>query len=135
MIKIGKRQSMKVNNVSSIGAYLDAGTGETTDNILLPNNEIEEMDVNPGDELNVFIYRDSEDRLIATLKQTKAVIGTLAHLEVVDVTPIGAFLDWGLEKDLLLPMGQEEGVVRKGDKLLVGIYEDNKGRVSATMNI
>ena len=74
MIKIGKRQSMKVNNISSIGAYLDAGTGETSDNILLPNNEIEEMDVNPGDELNVFIYRDSEDRLIATLKQTKAII-------------------------------------------------------------
>lgn len=135
MIKIGKRQSMKVNNVSSIGAYLDAGTGETADNILLPNNEIEEMDVNPGDELNVFIYRDSEDRLIATLKQTKAVIGTLAHLEVVDVTPIGVFLDWGLEKDLLLPMGQEEGKLAKGDRVLVGIYEDNKGRVSATMNI
>jgi len=135
MIKIGKRQSMKVNNVSSIGAYLDAGTGETADNILLPNNEIDEMDVNPGDELNVFIYRDSEDRLIATLKQTKAVIGTLAHLEVVDVTPIGLFLDWGLEKDLLLPMGQEEGTLAKGDKVLVGIYEDNKGRVSATMNI
>ncbi len=135
MIKIGKRQKMRINNISSIGAYLDAGTGDTADNILLPNNELEDMEVEAGDELNVFIYRDSEDRLIATLKQTKAVIGTMAKLEVVDVTPIGAFLDWGLEKDLLLPKGQEEGVIRKGETHLVGIYEDNKGRVSATMNI
>lgn len=135
MIKIGKRQKMRINNISSIGAYLDAGTGETADNILLPNNELEDMEVEVGEELNVFIYRDSEDRLIATLKQTKAVIGTMAKLEVVDVTPIGAFLDWGLEKDLLLPKGQEEGVIRKGETHLVGIYEDNKGRVSATMNI
>ena len=105
MIKIGKRQQLKVNNISSIGAYLDAGTGDTADNILLPNNEIVEMDVKEGDELNVFIYRDSEDRLIATLKQTKATIGTMAVLEAVDVTPIGAFLDWGLDKDLLLPKG------------------------------
>ncbi len=135
MIKIGKRQKMRINNISSIGAYLDAGTGETADNILLPNNELEDMEVEVGEKLNVFIYRDSEDRLIATLKQTKAVIGTMAKLEVVDVTPIGAFLDWGLEKDLLLPKGQEEGIIRKGETHLVGIYEDNKGRVSATMNI
>lgn len=135
MIKIGKRQQLKVNNISSIGAYLDAGTGDTADNILLPNNEIVEMDVKEGDDLNVFIYRDSEDRLIATLKQTKATIGTMAVLEAVDVTPIGAFLDWGLDKDLLLPKGQEEGTIIKGQSYLVGIYEDNKGRVSATMNI
>lgn len=135
MIKIGKRQKMRINNISSIGAYLDAGTGETSDNILLPNNELEEMEVNVGEELNVFIYRDSEDRLIATLKQTKAVIGTMAKLEVVDITPFGAFLDWGLEKDLLLPKGQEDGIIKKGETYLVGIYEDNKGRVSATMNI
>jgi len=135
MVKIGKRQKMKINNISSIGAYLDAGTGETSDNILLPNNELEDMEVNAGDELNVFIYRDSEDRLIATLKQTKAVIGTMAKLEVVDITPFGAFLDWGLEKDLLLPLGQEDGIIKKGETYLVGIYEDNKGRVSATMNI
>lgn len=135
MIKIGKRQKMRINNISSIGAYLDAGTGETADNILLPNNELEEMEVEVGDELNVFIYRDSEDRLIATLKQTKAVIGTMAKLEVVDITPFGAFLDWGLEKDLLLPKGQEDGNIKIGETYLVGIYEDNKGRVSATMNI
>jgi len=135
MIKIGKRQQLKVNNISSIGAYLDAGTEDIADNILLPNNELEEVELNPGDEVNVFIYRDSEDRLIATLKQTKAVIGTMAVLEAVDVTPIGAFLDWGLDKDLLLPKGQEEGTIVKGQSYLVGIYEDNKGRVSATMNI
>ncbi len=135
MIKIGKRQKMKINNISSIGVYLDAQTGETSDNILLPNNEIEDLELEVGQELNVFIYRDSEDRLIATLKQTKAMIGTITRLEVVDVNAIGAFLDWGLEKDLLLPKGQEEGILRVGDNPLVGLYEDNKGRVSATMNI
>lgn len=135
MIKIGKRQKMRVNNISSIGAYLDGGTGDISDNILLPNNELEDMELNPGDELNVFIYRDSEDRLIATLKQSKAVIGTMARLEVVDLMPQGAFLDWGLDKDLFLPANQMEGIIAQGDHVLVGIYEDTSGRPTATMNV
>lgn len=135
MIKIGKRQKMRVNNISSIGAYLDGGTGDIADNILLPNNEFADIEVNPGDELNVFIYRDSEDRLIATLKQSKAVIGTMARLEIVDLMPQGAFLDWGLDKDLFLPANQMEGIITKGDEVLVGIYEDTNGRPTATMNI
>ncbi len=135
MIKIGKRQKMKVNNIASIGVYMDAETGDTKDNILLPNNEIEGMEVAPGDYLDVFIYRDSEDRLIATLRKTYAVVGALSKLEVVDTTEIGAFLDWGLNKDILLPKGQEEGKLKVGNKYLVGIYEDKKGRLSATMQI
>ncbi len=135
MVKIGKRQKMKVNNIASIGVYLDAETGDNADNILLPNNEIEGMEICAGDFLDVFIYRDSEDRLIATLKNSYAVIGTLAKLEVVDITKIGAFLDWGLPKDLLLPKGQEEGSLEVGNKYLVGLYEDKKGRISATMKI
>lgn len=135
MIKIGKRQKMKVNNIASIGAYMDAETDDPKDNILLPNNEIENMEVAPGDYLDVFIYRDSEDRLIATLRKTLAVVGTLSKLEVVDITPIGAFMDWGLNKDILLPRGQEEGKLKVGNSYLVGIYEDKKGRLSATMQI
>ena len=135
MIKIGKRQKMKVNNIASIGAYMDAETDNPKDNILLPNNEIENIEVEPGDYLDVFIYRDSEDRLIATLRKTYAVVGALSKLEVVDITEIGAFLDWGLNKDILLPRGQEEGKVKLGNKYLVGLYEDKKGRLSATMQI
>ncbi|MFK4785598.1 S1 RNA-binding domain-containing protein [Fusobacterium sp. MFO224] len=138
MIKIGKRQKLKVNNYTPIGLYLDAETGDERDNILLPKNEFELLEEKPnvGDELDVFIYRDSEDRLIATLRTTYATVGTIKKLEVTDINPkIGAFLDWGLKKDLLLPRGQEVCKLTVGEKYLVGIYEDKKGRVSATMKI
>lgn len=136
MIKIGKRQKMIINNFSSIGAYLYAGTDDDKDNILLPNNELEGRDLNVGDEVEVLIYRDSEDRLIATFRKVEAVIGTLAKLEVVDINPrLGAFLDWGLNKDLMLPNSQQETKLEIGKKYLVGLYEDSKGRISATMKI
>lgn len=138
MIKIGKRQKLKVNNYTNIGLYLDAETGNEEDNILLPKNEFEELEEKPeiGNELDVFIYRDSEDRLIATLRKTAATIGTLAKLEVTDINKnIGAFLDWGLKKELLLPKGQEVCPLKVGEKYLVGLYEDKKGRISATMKI
>ncbi|MDN5304527.1 MAG: uncharacterized protein PWP46_1413 [Fusobacteriaceae bacterium] len=135
MIKVGHRQELKVNNISSIGAYLDAGTGDPKDNILLPNNEFADLDINVGDTLNVLIYRDSEDRLIATMRETKVVAGRMEKLEVVDKAEIGAFLDWGLNKDILLPKDQQEVDVEIGKKYLVGLYEDKKGRLTATMKI
>lgn len=136
MIKIGKRQKLKINNFSKVGAYLDAETGDEKDNILLPNNELDERQLNVGDEVEVLIYMDSEDRPIATFRKTEALVGTLAKLEVVDINKnIGAFLDWGLTKDLLLPNRQQETNVKIGKKYLVGIYEDSKGRLSATMKI
>lgn len=136
MIKIGKRQKLVINNFSSVGAYLYAGTEDDSDNILLPNNEIENRDLKVGDEVEVLIYRDSEDRLIATFRKTEALVGTLAKLEVVDThSTFGAFLDWGLNKDLMLPKSQQETRVEIGKKYLVGLYEDSKGRISATMKI
>ncbi len=136
MIKVGKRQKLVINNFSSIGAYLYAGTEDDKDNILLPNNELEEKDLKEGDEVEVLVYRDSEDRLIATFRKTEALIGTLAKLEVVDINrKLGAFLDWGLNKDLMLPNSQQETTVEIGEKYLVGLYEDSKGRISATMKI
>ncbi|WP_297596576.1 S1-like domain-containing RNA-binding protein [uncultured Cetobacterium sp.] len=136
MIKVGKRQPMKINNFSSKGAYLDAGTGDEMDNILLPSNELEGRDLDVGQELDVMIYRDSEDRLIATLRKTALTVGTIGKLHVTDVNQkLGAFLDWGLKKELLLPYSQMDGDVRAGDEVLVGIYEDSKGRLSATMKI
>lgn len=136
MIKIGKRQKLVINNFSSVGAYLYAGTEDDKDNILLPNNELEGKDLKEGDEVEVLIYRDSEDRLIATFRKTEALVGTLAKLEVVDFNPkLGAFLNWGLNKDLMLPRSQQETEVEIGKKYLVGLYEDSKGRISATMKI
>ena len=78
MIKVGKWQKLVINNFSSVGAYLFAGTDDDKDNILLPNNEIEGKDLKEGDEVEVLIYRDSEDRLIATFRKTEALVGTLA---------------------------------------------------------
>lgn len=136
MIKIGKRQKLVINNFSSVGAYLDARTGDSKDNILLPNNELEDRDLKEGDEVEVLIYMDSEDRPVATFRKTEALVGTLAKLEVTDIHPtLGAFMDWGLKKELLLPKRQQETDVEIGKKYLVGIYEDSKGRLSATMKI
>ncbi|MGL5355913.1 MAG: CvfB family protein [Cetobacterium sp.] len=136
MVKVGKRQAMKINNFSSKGAHLDAGTGDAQDNILLPNNELEGKNLEIGDELDVMIYRDSEDRLTATLRKTALTVGTIGKLHVTDINEkLGAFLDWGLKKELLLPHAQMDGVVKNGDEVLVGIYEDSKGRLSATMKI
>lgn len=138
MIKMGKRQKLKVNNYTAIGLYLDVETGNEDDNILLPKNEFEDMEEKPeiGSELDVLIYMDSEDRPIATLRKTAATVGMLAKLTATDVNErFGAFLDWGLKKELLLPKGQEICKIEPGKKYLVGLYEDKKGRISATMKI
>ncbi|MGL5126263.1 MAG: CvfB family protein [Fusobacteriaceae bacterium] len=136
MIKMGKRQTLTIVNFTKHGAYLDAGTEESLDNILLPNQELEGKELQVGDEIDVLIYKDSEDRTTATFRKTEALVGTLAKLEVVDINPtLGAFLDWGLNKDVLLPIGQQNIKVQIGEKHLVGLYEDSKGRVSATMKI
>lgn len=136
VIKMGKRQKLIINNFSSVGAYLDAGTGDTKDNILLPNNELEDRELEVGDEVDVLVYMDSEDRPVATFRKTEVLVGTMAKLEVTDIHPtLGAFMDWGLTKELLLPKRQQEGIVEVGKKYLVGIYEDSKGRLSATMKI
>ncbi|HEY4534153.1 MAG TPA: S1-like domain-containing RNA-binding protein [Fusobacterium sp.] len=139
MIKVGKRQSMVVDHFAGVGAYLvplNMEEEEERIEILLPKNELEEKELKEGEEVEVLIYRDSEDRLVATFRKTEALVGTLAKLEVVDSNPrLGAFLDWGLTKDLLLPLSQQEIRVEIGKKYLVGIYEDSKGRLSATMKI
>lgn len=140
MIKIGKRQKMIVDRFTSVGAYLTEVEKEGEEiediSILLPNNELEERELKEGDEVEVLIYMDSEDRPVATFRKTEALVGTLAKLEVTDVNPkLGAFMNWGLKKELLLPRGQQEIQVEVGKKYLVGIYEDSKGRLSATMKI
>lgn len=134
MIQIGKFQTLKIANFTSFGAYLDAGTGVRHDNILLPIKQLPE-DAKEGDELEVFIYRDSEDRLIATRKKPLAQLGELAYLKVTAKTNIGAFMDWGLERGLFLPFKEQKFPIQEGKSYLVKVYLDKSDRLSATTDI
>ena len=92
-------------------------------------------DVEVGDPVEVFLYKDSSDRLIATTQEPKITLDELAVLKVADTGRIGAFLDWGLEKDLLLPFKEQTAKVKKGDEVLVALYVDKSGRLCATMKV
>ena len=100
--------------------------------MLLPKAQVPENAV-IGDKLEVFLYRDSKDRMIATTAKPKLILGGLAVLTVSQVGKIGAFLDWGLEKDLFLPYKEMNGKVREGDEVLVTLYIDKSGRLCASM--
>jgi hypothetical protein len=134
MIEVGKMQRLPVAKLVSFGAYLDAGTGQHTDNVLLPANQLPDY-VEPGDTLDVFIYLDSEDRMIATRKKPLAQVGELAYLKVVEKSTVGTFLDWGLEKDLFLPFSEQHYRIDEGKSYLVGIYLDKQGRPCATLRV
>lgn len=125
---------MKISNFTSFGGYLDAGTGNWKDNVLLPEKQLPK-DANEGDYLNVFIYRDSEDRLIATTRQPLAKVGDLAYLEVTAVTQIGAFLNFGLERGLFLPFSEQKFPLEIGKSYLVYVYLDKSGRLNCTTDI
>ncbi len=128
MFELGKRNLLKVLRASPYGLYLDAGDGT---GILLPNNEVPQ-DANIGDRLRVFVYLDSEDQEIATLQHPLAQVGEFARLKVKEVNDIGAFLDWGLAKDLFLPYAEQRQPVRPGLWVNVYLYVDNSGRIAAT---
>lgn len=128
MVKVGEYNKLKVTREVSIGLYLEG----TKDGILLPKRFVP-RDTKVGDTLEVFVYQDSENRLIATTQKPKAVVGEIARLEAVDVTPQGAFLDWGLMKDLFVPRSHQLMGMRKGGQYLVLVYIDEQtGRVAAT---
>ena len=136
MIKTGYRQKLKVVKKVEFGVYLsEEGSGDKAEErVLLPASRVPEG-TSVGDELEVFVYRDSEDRQIATLETPRVTIGTLARLKVVQVTGIGAFLDWGLEKDLFLPYAQQTYKVSEGDEILVTMYADKSDRLCAKMDV
>lgn len=134
MIELGKIQTLEVTRRSDFGVYLNSKEDPDEDDILLPRKQVPE-DIEIGEDIEVFVYRDSEDRLIATTQTPKLTIGKVASLTVVETTKIGAFLDWGLAKDLLLPFREQVGDVAKGSTCLVGIYIDKSDRICATMKI
>lgn len=133
MIELGKKQVLEVVKKVEFGVYL-AEEATSTDKVLLPKKQVPEGAAE-GTKIEVFIYRDSKDRLIATTNTPKLTLGELAVLTVKDVGKIGAFLDCGLEKDLFLPFKQQTKRVRSGDEVLVAMYIDKSSRLCATMNV
>lgn len=133
MLKIGQYQDMRIKRFSTVGAYL-IPMDEELPEVLLPKKYLSE-EFREDMLLEVFIYRDSKDRLVATLEKPMAIVGELTHLEVVTLSEQGAYLNWGLEKDLLLPHREINGEVVAGNKYLVAIYLDKSDRLCATMNI
>ena len=130
-IKVGEYNSLQVARAFDFGMYL----GEGKDVVLLPKRFIP-PGVKVGDTLKVFVYHDSEDRLIATTQQPKGIIGDIVYLPVVSVTAQGAFMDWGLMKDLFVPKSKQITGMRVGGHYLVKIYLDElTGRVAASEKI
>ncbi len=133
MLELGKRQSLQIQRLTDIGAYVGE-PGHPEEAVLLPRRQVPEG-AKVGDEVEVLLYRDSEDRLIATVHESRIVRGKLAVLRVVQAGDIGAFLDWGLERDLFLPFREQTHKVAVGEECLVGMYLDKSGRLAATMRI
>jgi uncharacterized protein len=131
-VTAGSYHTLKVVKGVDFGVYLDGGDEE----ILLPKRFIPDAGLQAGDEINVFVYHDSDNRLIATTQHPKGQVGDIVMLEVVSTTKQGAFLDWGLMKDLFIPISQQEARLNTGDQCLVKIYRDEQtGRVAATAKI
>ena len=129
-MKLGQKQMMTVVKIVDFGVYL----GTDKEKVLLPKKQVP-AGIEVGDPMEVFLYKDSMDRLIATTNEPKIMLGELAVLEVAAVGKIGAFLDWGLEKDLFLPFKQQTRKVQKGEQCLVALYIDKSERLCATMKV
>lgn len=130
-MKLGEYQELYYVKRVDFGVYLsEEKTGD--ERVLLPAKQVP-PDARIGEKICVFLYRDSKDRLIATTHEPKLTIGGFAPLTVREVGRIGAFLDWGLEKDLFLPFKQMVGRVKPGDEVLVTLYIDKSGRLCASM--
>ena len=133
MFHLGESQELYVVKEVGFGIYL--GEEENaTEKVLLPKKEVPEG-IKAGDTLEVFLYKDSQDRLIATTRTPKVRLGETAVLRVADTGKIGAFLDWGLEKDLLLPFREQVRKVCPGEECLVALYLDKSKRLCATMKV
>ncbi len=131
-MRLGETQTLQVKRKVQFGVYLSEKENDTPDNrVLLPGKQVPDG-IKVGDEIEVFLYKDSSDRLIATTKTPFIIMGKPAALRVKEVGKIGAFLDWGLEKDLLLPYREMSRKVRKDDEILVRLYIDKSERLCAS---
>ncbi|MCI8901796.1 MAG: S1 RNA-binding domain-containing protein [Lachnospiraceae bacterium] len=135
MLELGKKQSLLIVKELDFGVYL----GETLnasmdDRVLLPKKQVPQGS-RTGDTIEVFLYKDSRDRIIATTNRPLLSVGEVGKLRVSQVTKIGAFLDWGLEKDVLLPYKEQTAKVQEGDEVLAALYVDKSSRLAATMKV
>lgn len=132
-MELGKRQKLVYKRKEEFGIYLTE-KGNDGERVLLPAKQVP-ANAKIGDEIEVFLYKDSKDRLIATTNTPLLTLHETAVLTVKEVGKIGAFLDWGLEKDLLLPFAEQTVRVKAGDKVLVALYTDKSDRLAATMKV
>ena len=132
MIKLGEKQKLSVVKKVDFGVYLAEEGAE--EKVLLPIKQVPQG-TEIGSEIEVFIYKDSDDRLIATTKEPKIMLGDVRVLKVKETSKIGAFMDWGLEKDVLLPFREQTRKVRAGEEVLCALYVDKSSRLAVTMNV
>lgn len=130
-MRLGEYQTLTIVKKVDFGVYL-APDQHAQEKVLLPKSQVPENAV-IGDRMKVFLYRDSKDRMIATCAKPRLTLGGLAVLRVSQIGKIGAFLDWGLEKDLFLPYKEMTGRLREGDEVLVTLYIDKSSRLCASM--
>ncbi|MBE5829367.1 MAG: S1 RNA-binding domain-containing protein [Butyrivibrio sp.] len=133
MIKLGEKQTLVVIKKVDFGVYLGEQAG-SEEKVLLPAKQVPQG-ADPGSKVEVFIYKDSDDRLIATTSEPKIMLGDVRVLKVKETTRIGAFMDWGLEKDVLLPFKEQTAKVKAGDDVLCAMYIDKSSRLCVTMNV
>lgn len=133
MIELGKKQKLTIIKRVDFGVYL-AEDRDAQERVLLPGKQVP-PESRVGDEMEVFVYRDSKDRLISTTQMPLVTLGQVALLSVAQVGKIGAFLSWGLEKDLLLPFREQTCRVRPGDQVLAALYVDKSSRLCSTMKV
>ncbi|MCI8852147.1 MAG: RNA-binding protein [Lachnospiraceae bacterium] len=133
MIELGKKQKLTIIKRVDFGVYL-AEDQDAQERVLLPGKQVP-PESRVGDEMEVFVYRDSKDRLISTTQTPLVTLGQVALLSVAQVGKIGAFLSWGLEKDLLLPFREQTCRVRPGDQVLAALYVDKSSRLCSTMKV
>lgn len=133
MLKLGEFQTLNIIKRTDFGVYL-ANPGEEDDRVLLPKAQVPEG-AQIGDSLKVFLYRDSKDRQIATVNTPLITLGEVKRLQVLQMSSIGAFLSWGLEKDLLLPFKEQTYRPIEGEEVLVALYIDKSSRLCATMKV
>ncbi|MCR4651460.1 MAG: S1 RNA-binding domain-containing protein [Lachnospiraceae bacterium] len=133
MFRIGEIQELTIGKKVEFGVYLTEGE-DAAEKVLLPSKQVPEGS-KVGDKISVFIYRDSKDRLIATTNIPTLTLGKVACCKVKENGKIGAFLDWGLEKDLLLPYREQTAPVKAGDEIPVALYIDKSNRLCATMKL
>ncbi len=135
MFQLGRKQELFVVKMVDFGVYLgEEVNAGMDDRVLLPKKQVP-GNIQPGDKIEVFLYKDSKDRIIATTKMPKLMVGEVGLLTVSQVTRIGAFLNWGLEKDILLPYKEQTKKVFEGEEVLVALYIDKSKRLAATMNV